>query len=594
MTTDELRQFYEARKIDFSVSLNKINREIILISNIRLIVAVVLLVFLYFTFTTPALGIAVLLLLIGFITLVRKHAKLFDQRAHLQNLVKINQEEMEALSGNFSSFDPGLPFIDPHHPYSHDLDIFGEGSLFQYTNRCHTLHGRSSFAKRLALGLSSAPDIRKNQEAIQELAGKTDFRQHFQASGRTIGEQPQDREQLLAWLKHPSFLYPKPVYRYGLAIFPVITILCVVGAFITPVLKPWAILCALLQWGFLGLHLKSVNRFHDYISRKKNILERYARLLYFLEKETFASPLMKELSAKAHEADVKVKSLAALVSGLDARLNSMTNLVVNSLLLYDLQYVYRLEKWKDSNAGNLQQWIDIIGEAEVLSSFGTFAFNNPSFRYADIRNDLTIETRALGHPLIAAEERVTNDMVMGKEQSVLIVTGANMAGKSTFLRTLGINLVLALNGAPVCAASFQCPLISLRTGMRTADSLKDHASYFYAELNRLKTIMDELRSDKPLLILLDEILKGTNSTDKQAGSIALVKQLLPHPCLAIIATHDLALGELENEYPQKVRNFCFEAIIENDQLSFDYKLKPGLAKKMNATFLMKKMGIIPS
>jgi DNA mismatch repair ATPase MutS len=184
--------------------------------------------------------------------------------------------------------------------------------------------------------------------------------------------------------------------------------------------------------------------------------------------------------------------------------------------------------------------------------------------------------------------------MLGNSQSVLIVTGANMAGKSTFLRTIGVNLVLALSGAPVCAQSFRCPVIHLRTGMRTADSLKDHQSYFYAELNRLKTIMDELRSDKPLLILLDEILKGTNSTDKQAGSIALVKQLLPHPCLAMVATHDLALGELQTEYPDRVKNYCFEATIENDQLSFDYKLKPGLAQKMNATFLMKKMGIIPA
>jgi DNA mismatch repair ATPase MutS len=199
----------------------------------------------------------------------------------------------------------------------------------------------------------------------------------------------------------------------------------------------------------------------------------------------------------------------------------------------------------------------------------------------------------MGHPLIPENECVPNSVTVGQGPSVLIITGANMAGKSTFLRTIGVNLVLALSGGPVCASTFRCPVIGLRSGMRTADSLKDHQSYFYAELNRLKTIMDELRSDKPLFILLDEILKGTNSTDKQAGSIALVKQLIPHPCLALIATHDLALGELQTEYPAHVKNFCFEATIENDQLSFDYKLKPGLAQKMNATFLMKKMGIIP-
>jgi DNA mismatch repair ATPase MutS len=259
-----------------------------------------------------------------------------------------------------------------------------------------------------------------------------------------------------------------------------------------------------------------------------------------------------------------------------------------------MQCVYRLEKWKEENAQDLNTWLEVISETEVLCSFGTYAFNNAQFNYPFIHDDLSIAAKAMGHPLIPQTECVVNDFQIGNGPTVLIITGANMAGKSTFLRTLGINLVLALNGAPVCAESFACPVIQLRTGMRTADSLKDHQSYFYAELDRLKGIMDELRNDVPLLILLDEILKGTNSTDKQTGSISLVKQLLPHPCLGVIATHDLALGDLEKEFPGKIKNYCFEANIENDQLSFDYKLKTGLASKMNATFLMKKMGIIPS
>jgi DNA mismatch repair ATPase MutS len=322
-------------------------------------------------------------------------------------------------------------------------------------------------------------------------------------------------------------------------------------------------------------------------------LEKYGRLLHVFGKEKFTSEILKTLTSSADEADLKVKSLASLVSNLNARLNFLTNLAVNSLLLYDLQCVYRLEKWKQENSAHLTGWLNVISEAEVLCSLGTFAFNHPAFIYPKITSDLVINTEELGHPLIAEEECVTNNLYIGKGQAVLIITGANMAGKSTFLRTSGVNLVLALAGAPVYAKTFSCPIINLRSGMRTADSLKDHQSYFYAELDRLKTIMDELRSDKPLLILLDEILKGTNSTDKQSGSIALVKQLLSHPCLAMIATHDIVLGDLENQFPQHIKNYHFEANIENDQLSFDYKLKPGIAQTMNATFLMKKMGIIP-
>jgi DNA mismatch repair ATPase MutS len=304
--------------------------------------------------------------------------------------------------------------------------------------------------------------------------------------------------------------------------------------------------------------------------------------------------LLRSHGEKANNADVKVKKLASLVYALDARMNAMTSIFTNSFLLYDLNCIYRLEKWKDENSANLESWLDTVSDLEVLNGFSTFSFNHQSFTFPKIHDQLNISATELGHPLIKPEECVANDFLIGNGPTVLIITGANMAGKSTFLRTVGINLVLALNGSSVSAKTFSCPVINLRTGMRTADSLKDHQSYFYAELNRLKGIMDELRRNIPLLILLDEILKGTNSTDKQAGSIALVKQLLPHPCLAIIATHDLALGDLQTEFPAKVKNYCFEANIENDQLSFDYKLKQGLATKMNATFLMKKMGIIPS
>jgi len=593
VTQQDLHAFYTSRKTSFTGSLASIRKQINVISNTRLAIALLIILAVYFGLTHHILLYAAVFLVTVFIYLIRVHSKLFDEKTHLENLVNLNDAESKAALGDSSLFAAGREFIDPHHPYTHDLDIFGEGSLFQYINRCNTLSGKRKFADRLSTSLPSASHIQEQQEAIRELASHTEFRQHVQAAGKELEEQPADRAQLEAWLKQPSFLYGKSFYRYLLILFPIVTVALVILAFIFPTMKGWAILCALAQWAILGLHVKKINAFHDYISRKKNILQRYAQLLGHLQHNTFQSSLLKKISANAHEADVKVKSLASLVRSLDARLNSMTTLVVNSLLLYDLQCVYRLEKWKEQHADKLPAWLDVITETEVLCSFGTFAFNHADFQYARIQAELSIEIQQLGHPLLPEDERVSNDLLIGNKQSILIVTGANMAGKSTFLRTIGVNLVLALSGAPVCAQQFCCPVIQLRTGMRTADSLKDHQSYFYAELNRLKTIMDELRSDKPLLILLDEILKGTNSTDKQAGSIALVKQLLPHPCLALIATHDLALGDLEQEYPDRVKNYCFEATIENDQLSFDYKLKPELAQKMNATFLMKKMGIIP-
>jgi DNA mismatch repair ATPase MutS len=594
MNFEERSAFYQKRKTDFESSLATVKVQIDNISNLRIIVALFFLTCFYFAFSHVGLFFIVIPLLIGFIFLVRKHSILFDQKVHLENLVKINHLEEQALNGNIEGFPGGAEFIDPHHPYTHDLDIFGEGSLFQAINRCNTIHGKLYMAQRLSYPLMTAEKIALQQEAAQELSIKTDFRQHFQASGMEIGEQPYDQEQLLDWLEQPSFLYKTSSYKTLFVVLPILTIAAVVSAFFIPIAKPMAILLVMLQWGIRGKHGKKINVFHEYISQKKNILEKYARLLHYFGRENFGSTILKALSSSAHEADVKVKSLASLVSYLNARANLLMNGVVNSLLLYDLQCVYRLEKWKHENAANLKIWLDVISETEVLCSLGTFAFNHPNFIYPKINSELSIKAEGLGHPLLSEKECVTNDLYIGKGQTVLIITGANMAGKSTFLRTSGVNLVLALAGAPVYAKVFSCPIINLRSGMRTADSLKDHQSYFYAELNRLKTIMDELRNDKPLFILLDEILKGTNSTDKQSGSIALVQQLLPHPCLAMIATHDIVLGELENQFPNQIKNYFFEANIENDQLSFDYKLKPGIAQKMNATFLMKKMGIIGS
>ncbi len=595
MSSNELAAFYAKRKDAFSSQLADTTSQINVISNIRLGIAIVFILLLYYGLRYDSGFLIVLPALVAlFVFLVRKHAVLFDLKVHQQNLVRINEEELNVLKGDTSQLDSGAGFVDPHHPYSHDLDIFGAGSLYQHLNRANTIIGRKKFADRLSSPLQSADSILSNQEAIREMSSMADFRQDFQAAGKEIDEKPQDREQLVAWLKHAPFLYGKKSYKIILVVVPVVTLVLLIAAFFDIRFRPFVILMAIFQWGFLGLHVKKVNAFHDYISRKKNILQKYAQLLHYVQKEKFESQLLKDHWEKAQHAHVKVRKLASLVYALDARMNAMTSIFTNSLLLYDLQCIYRLEKWKEENSHNLEMWLDTVSDIEVLNGFSTFHFNHQWFSFPQIHDQLSISAKELGHPLIKPEECVANDFSIGNGPTVLIVTGANMAGKSTFLRTIGINLILALNGASVSAKRFACPVINLRTGMRTADSLKDHQSYFYAELDRLKGIMDELRRDVPLLILLDEILKGTNSTDKQAGSIALVKQLLPHPCLAIIATHDLALGNLETEYPGKVKNYCFEANIENDQLSFDYKLKQGLATKMNATFLMKKMGIIPS
>lgn len=593
MTSSSRSTVYQQRTDLFSTELSNQQRVINRISILRLATALAVFLFIYLSFQNTFYLLALLVAVVAFAFLVHTHTKLFKQKIIKENLLKINKAELAAITGDFSSQPVGTEFVNTQHHYSYDLDIFGEGSLFQFLNRASTFSGKHALAERLTTPLSSAKEIQEQQAAIAELSSRLDFRQGLQAVGMDSSETRESKQQLLEWLKQPSLFASTNFWKIFLLIIPAATIGLGLASFFFSAFKPFAVLLVLLQWSIIGFYFKRVNLFHDYVSRKRNVLDQYSDLLRVINSEKFEAAKLKNLSTITHQAEAKISKLAGLVRALDARLNFMTNLVVNSLLMYDLQCVYRLESWKEENAHTLESWLEAISEMEMLNSFGTYAYNHPDYAYAVVQSSLSITATNMGHPLIDSKVCVTNDVVMGNPQKAMIVTGANMAGKSTFLRTLGINIVLALNGAPVFAKQFSCAIVGLRTGMRTADSLKDHQSYFYAELNRLHSIVEELREQKPLLILLDEILKGTNSTDKQAGSIALVKQLMNYPCLSIIATHDLALGELEAQFPADVINYHFEPTIENDELSFDYTLKRGIAEKMNATFLMKKMGIIP-
>lgn len=592
MNASGLLSLYHQRAQHFSTRLDEKNKIINRVSTARLITALLLFVTAYFSFQNSLYVYPLLGLVIGFIALVRWHSILFAEKEHLKNLVAVNQHEIASRKGDYTAQPTGHEFLHPQHAYASDLDIFGEASVYQFLNRACTTSGKEMLATRLLSPLTTPQDVTGNQEAIHELSPQLEFRQQFQATGMNIWDTKNDRTQLREWVAHPYLLLSNSWVRYGLRLLPLLTVSAVLLIFFSSVARPYAITFMLTQWSITGFYFKRTSLFHDYISRKKEVLEHYARLLKVINAQPFRSAILKTLQATTHQAEAKVSKLASLMSALDARLNILFNLVMNALFLYDLQCVYRLEKWKAENAVALESWLDAISLMEVLNSFSTYAYNHTSYNYATLSAKQTIHAVDMGHPLLQEQERIPNSLTLGEPHTVFIITGANMAGKSTFLRTLGVNLVLALNGAPVCAREFHCPVISLRTGMRTTDSLKDHQSYFYAELQRLKTIVDELKSGKPMLILLDEILKGTNSNDKLQGSIALVKQLLQHTCLAVIATHDLALGNLETDYPNQVINYHFEPTIENDQLSFDYRLKRGIAEKMNATFLMKKMGIV--
>ena len=309
------------------------------------------------------------------------------------------------------------------------------------------------------------------------------------------------------------------------------------------------------------------------------------------------APLLARLKAKfgtdGKRTSEILKELATELDKLDLRNNQIMYVLLEGSLFWQLRQVMRIEAWRKKYGDCLLHWLDMLGEMDALCSMGTFAFNHPAYTYPVIADKpFVFCAREMGHPLMPVSQCVKNDAEIPSRPFFVIITGANMAGKSTYLRTIGVNYVLACIGSPVCCDSLEIYPARLITSLRTSDSLNDNESYFFAELKRLKQIIDRLNSGEELFIILDEILKGTNSMDKQKGSFALVKQLMTLKANGIIATHDLLLGKLIEYFPDEIHNYCFEADITNNELTFSYKMREGVARNMNACFLMEKMGLV--
>ncbi|MEM8907530.1 MAG: hypothetical protein AAGD05_06770 [Bacteroidota bacterium] len=533
------------------------------------------------------------LFLWSFARLVRWHLNLQAQKNHNKALATINQNERAFLNHDYSMFYPGKEFIDPAHPYSVDLDLFGEHSFFQYTNRCSTTIGHHRLADYLKT-LSTATDIQDRQAAIQELAPLLDWRQHFQAHGMHTQDSMEHLKNLNIWLSDPPFMLSNRVLKACLYIFPFIVAL---GIYLWIFYLPWpaAILFFLPSLYVLRQTLDKVNKAHVQTTYAEKILSNYARLMSHIESNRFQSPQLQQLHQtfiddQGH-ASLRLKRLSYLIAQLNLRYNAFAFLL-NVFALWDLHWIWRLEQWKAEQKDNLPKWFNALAEMEALVSLATLYYNAPDWTFPQITDSQSpFNAQALGHPLIPVTQRVCNDIQIPTGGHIKLVTGSNMAGKSTFLRTVGLNIVLAMAGAPVCAQRCALPLLQVYTSMRTQDALHESTSSFYAELKRLKTIIEAVEQQSNAFFLLDEILKGTNSNDRHTGSKALIHQLIKSQGSGIIATHDLELGALEASSNGSVENLCMEVAVENNELIFDYTIKKGVSKSFNATHLMRNMGI---
>ncbi len=591
--------FYRKRHEDYSDQLknNKKTQRIFVLLRLALFALMVFLPLVFIKDNGLVAALIFLFLLTAFLSLVKRFVILEKHGRYLSCLLDINKQEIESQSGDYSSHDDGGEFTDPDHKFSFDLDIFGADSLFQYINRCCTLPGKEKLAAMLCETAGDAHDIYLRQNAFQELSRKPDLCQHFLAAGRMHKYEMNDRANLLAYVNSPSRFLSRPGLVLISILFPVLTLGTL--AFVIAGLVPVSIFTFLffLQLGITGLLYKQINGIHGVVTRRLGTLKKYSELLDIIENAGFDSTLLKSvqgnLNSMGQPPSAHIKKLSKIVEAFDNRLNIIAALLLNGLFLWDINCVLMLERWNRQHRNRLSPWLDSIFLIDAYISFSVFTFNNNEFVFPQpVMEGPAVSAVSLGHPLIPRQERVCNDLSIDAKGKFIIITGANMAGKSTFLRTTGVALVLAMAGAPVCAGEFQFRITEIYTSMRTNDSLSRNESYFYAELKRLKNIFDTLKDGKQVFVILDEILKGTNSTDKQRGSVALLEKLISLSSTGIVATHDLSLADLSNRFPDCIENKCFEVEIEGDTLIFDYRLRDGVTRKMNAMILMGQMGLL--
>ena len=532
-----------------------------------------------------------------FLFSVNKHLKIKYLRDKNRVLSSLNEDEIKRLDNVFTRTETGEQFVELNHLYASDLDIFGKQSLFKLLNRTHTYTGGSTLANWLKFPAQKT-EILNRQESIEELSDKIDFRQDLEASALLIEEVAEPTQKLLAWSEEPeNETIKKPLFQYG-KFLPYLTVSLILAWAVGYVPIGYPLLMLLFHGFILKQIYDTVSYALDQTIRLSATLKAYANLSELIVNEVFVHQKLKDLQTELSEASPAIRILEDILNKLGNRSNPIFALIAGVPLLWDIQYFIKLENWKKAHQLNLPKWLSAIAEFETLSSFAGLRFANPDFIEPEISEEsILLKTEGLAHPMIRRNKRVANDIQLVGEGKTIIITGSNMSGKSTFQRTVAVNVVLALAGSVVCAETFTCSCMQVFTSMRTQDSLEEDTSSFYAELKRLKTLIQAVGgqplavgNNLPILYFLDEILKGTNSKDRHEGAKALMLQLHRTTASGFISTHDVELGD-EFENQDFVENYSFSSEVVNDDLVFDYKLRSGVCHSFNASMLMKGIGI---
>lgn len=544
--------------------------------------------------STNWLIISAAVVLAAFFFFVNYHQKIIEKVQYHESMLQVCEKEILAGEGVYDQFGNGAEYQDKTHFFSYDLDIFGNHSIFQLLNRSITKAGSDTLAKQLKFPFLTKEVIEARQLAIAELSNKINWRVNFLATGNLLEKDENKYQELVSWLKAEDIdLLGK--LRFLLWLVPAVNAI-ILGLWIFDVIsfKVW-LLTLILQSAFSFVNMKKLNALYLKVSKNTPNLQRYSQLFQHIEKEDFASAMLKDWKntlTQPSYISVAIQQLAT-ISAYFAIRNSFFAPVLNAFFLWDYQCAHRFELWKRQNSEALLQAFTILHEWEVLVSIASYDFANATYAVPEVSDSVILDATQLGHPLLKKAKSINNDFVINKGEQIFIVTGANMAGKSTFLRAVGANYVLAMLGARVRAERFVFKPIQVYTCMRITDSIDEGESYFHAELLRLQQVVRMLETGNEVFVILDELLKGTNSRDKLHGSELFLEKLVQYnTAFGMIATHDLDLTNMAAKYPEKIKNICFEIIIAGDKMTFDYKLRPGVTQNMNALFLMKQMGIV--
>ncbi len=542
-------------------------------------------------YSMPIMTLVIIATIIIFLFFVKKNAEYQYQKSINKNLRDINASELKALDNDNSDFDGGDEFIDPSHPYTYDLDIFGKKSIFQKVNRTITHGGKLLLANGF---INQSKDINKILETQQNtllFENEVDARQNFIAEGKLFKDDI-NNQNIEDISKADYFFTNSPLWK-------IIAIILIIGTLSSLLLASYDIVSMyipsflfIVQLSIFSFNSKKTKVLSDKIEKTEKAFKKYYSLFRIIENinnvpQKFSDEIKSKTISKA------LGELATIALRYEQRHNLIMALFGQGLFSYDIIINTKFENWERKYCNEIKQWFDIIAEYDFLFSLANLKFNNPNWCFPKpSEKEFILNAKNAGHPLIQDEKCVRNNINFSDQKYLIILTGANMAGKSTYLRTIGTNLILSQLGAVVCAESFEFSPVEILTSIRTSDSVQESESYFFAELKRLQKIITKLESGATLFVIVDEMLRGTNSKDKHDGSEKFLRKLLKYKCYGIFATHDINIGNLREEYPQNIATKCFEITFDSDRLIFDYTLKDGISKNLNASYLMKKMGII--